>query len=346
MEHPQSDTAAARSVDPSPSAAHMQAIVQDAYGNADQLRLTDIAVPTVGPDDVLIRVRAAGVHTGDWHVMTGQPYLMRIMGFGFRAPRARVRGMDVAGTVEAVGSNVSRFHAGDDVYGVCDGSFAEYATARDETLAAKPASLTFEQSAALPTSGCTALQALRDSGEIKAGERVLIIGASGGVGLFAVQIARAFGAEVTGVCSTAKMDLVRSAGADHVIDYTVDEVTDNGQQYDLVLDTGGDRTLAALRRCLTPRGRLVLVGGEGGGRVIGAAMARSLRALAWSPFIPQSLRMVLGTTTADDLQALTKLVDAGKISPVLDRSYPLSEAADAIRHLHSGRTKGKLVITV
>ena len=229
-----------------------------------------------------MRVRAAGVHIGDWHVMTGQPYLMRIMGFGFRGPKARVRGMDVAGTVEAVGANVTRFHPGDDVFGVCDGAFADYATARVETLAVKPASLTFEQAAALPTSGCTALQALRDTGEIAAGERVLIIGASGGVGLFAVQIAKALGAEVTGVCSTAKMDLVRSVGADHVIDYTAEEVTDSGQRYDLVLDTGGDRTLAALRRCLAPHGRLVLVGGEGGGRIIGAAMARSMRALVLS----------------------------------------------------------------
>ena len=345
MDHPLNDPRPASSLE-QPSASVMRAVVQDAYGGADQLRLTEITVPTVGPDDVLVGVRAAGIHIGDWHVMTGQPYLMRIMGFGLRGPKARVRGMDVAGTVKAVGRNVTRFRPGDDVYGVCDGAFADYAAARVETLAVKPASLTFEQAAAVPTSGCTALQALRDTGEIAAGERVLIIGASGGVGLFAVQIAKALGAEVTGVCSTAKMGLVRSVGADHVIDYTAEEVTDSGQRYDLVLDTGGDRTLAALRRCLAPHGRLVLVGGEGGGRIIGAAMTRSLRAVAWSPFIKQSLRMVMGTTKADDLQTLTDLIESGKIRPVIDRVYPLSEAATAIRRLHNGRARGKLVITV
>ena len=346
MEHPQNHSSAATPAAAATAVTVMRAVVQDIYGDADQLRLEEMAVPTVGPEDVLVGVRAAGVHIGDWHVMTGRPYLMRIMGFGLRGPKARVRGMDVAGTVKAVGGNVTRFRPGDDVYGVCDGSFADYATARVKTLAAKPASLTFEQAAALPTSGCTALQALRDTGQITAGDRVLIIGASGGVGLLAVQIAKALGAEVTGVCSTAKLDLVRKAGADHVIDYTAAEVTDAGQQYDLVLDTGGDRTLAALRRCLTPHGRLVLVGGEGGGRIIGAAMARSLRAVTLSRFVKQSLRMVMGATKADDLQTLTDLADSGKILPAIDRSYPLPEAADAIRFLHSGHTQGKLVITV
>jgi len=245
-----------------------------------------------------------------------------------------------------VGANVTRFGVGDEVYGTCDGAFAEYATARIATLAAKPAGLTFEQAAAIPTSACTALQALRDAGRITAGQRVLIIGASGGVGLFAAQIAKAFGAEVTGVCSGAKAELVRSVGADHVIDYTDTDITTSGQRYDLVLDMGGDRTLSQLRRCLTPRGTLVLVGGEGGGRLIGGAMVRSLRAVAVSPFVKQNLRMVLGTTTSKDLQALTALIDSGKINPVIDHNYPLSEAADAIRHLHTGRAKGKLVITV
>ena len=346
MEYPQSDSAAATPVAPVPAATVMRAIVQDTYGDADQLRLAQIAVPEVRADDVLIGVRAAGVHIGDWHVMTGQPYLMRVMGFGFRAPKARVRGMDVAGTVEAVGANVTRFRTGDEVYGICDGAFAEYATARVATLAAKPASLTFEQAAAIPTSACTALQALRDAGKITAGQRVLIIGASGGVGLFAVQIAKAFGAEVTGLCSAAKVELVRSVGADQVIDYTETDITTSGQRYDLVLDMGGDRTLSQLRRCLIPRGTLVLVGGEGGGRLIGGAMVRSLHAVAVSPFVKQNLRMVLGTNTSKDLQALTALIDSGKISPVIDRTYPLSEAADAIRHLHTGQAKGKLVITV
>ncbi|GAA3636629.1 NAD(P)-dependent alcohol dehydrogenase [Microlunatus ginsengisoli] len=346
MEHPQSDSAPATPVAPVPAAATMRAIVQDAYGDADGLRLEQIAVPLVGPDDVLIEVCAAGVHIGDWHVMTGQPYLMRLMGFGFRGPKAHVRGMDVAGTVKTVGAKVTQFHAGDEVFGACDGAFAEYATARVEKLAAKPAGLTFVQAAAIPTSGCTALQALRDTGKITAGQRVLIIGASGGVGLFAVQIAKALGAEVTGVCSGAKVDLVRSVGADHVIDYTDTDITTSGQRYDLVLDMGGDRTLSQLRRCLTPRGTLVLVGGEGGGRLIGGAMVRSLRAVALSPFVKQSLRMVLGTTRSEDLQALAALIDSGKISLVIDRSYPLDEAADAIRHLHTGRPRGKLVITI
>ena len=346
MEQPQSDSAAGTPVAPVTATALMQAIVQDTYGDVDQLRLTQITRPAVGPDDVLIEVRAAGVHIGDWHVMTGQPYLMRIMGFGFRAPKSHVRGMDVAGVVTAVGANVTHFNAGDEVYGICDGAFAEYATARVATLAKKPASLTFVQAAAIPTSGCTALQALRDSGKITAGQQVLIIGASGGVGLFAVQIAKSFGAEVTGVCSAAKVELVRSVGADHVIAYTETDVTASGRRYDLVLDMGGDRTLPQLRRCLTVRGTLVLVGGEGGGRLVGGAMVRSLRAVALSPFVKQSLRMVLGTTTSKDLQALTALIDNGKISPIIDGTYPLSETADAIRHLHTGRPRGKLVIAV
>lgn len=328
--------------------ASMRAIVQDEYGEsaADVLRLEQIDRPEIGADDVLIRVRAAGIHIGDWHVMSGQPYLMRVAGFGFRSPKARIRGMDVAGTVAAVGRNVSRFEAGDDVYGVCDGAFAEFATARVETLALKPARLTFEQAAAIPTSACTALQALRDAGGIAAQQRVLIIGASGGVGLFAVQIAKAYGAEVTGVCSTGKVELVRSVGADHVIDYTAGEITITGQRYDLILDMGGNRSLSELRRCLTPRGTLVLVGGEGGGRLIGGALGRSMRALALSPFVKQDLKMVLGTTKADDLETLTDLIDNGALTPAIDRTYPLGEAADAIEHLHSGRARGKLVLTV
>jgi NADPH:quinone reductase-like Zn-dependent oxidoreductase len=346
MKQPQTDSVAATPVAPLPAPTTMRAIVQDHYGDADQLRLDQIAAPAVGVDDVLIGVRAAGVQIGDWHAMTGQPYLMRIVGFGFRSPKARVRGMDVAGVVEAVGGNVTGFRAGDEVYGTCDGAFAEYATARVATLAVKPAGLTCVQAAAIPTSACTALHALRDAGRITAGQRVLIIGASGGVGLFAVQIAKAFGAEVTGVCSGAKVELVRSVGADHVIDYTQTDITTSGHLYDLVLDMGGDRTLSQLRRCLTPDGTLVLVGGEGGGRLIGGAMVRSLRAVALSPFVKQSLRMVLATATSKDLQALTALIDSGQIRPVIDRTYPLSEAADVIRHLHTGRAKGKLVITV
>ncbi len=324
----------------------MPAVVQHTYGSPDVLELQQVSRPTVGDDDVLIRVRAAGVHIGDWHLMTGQPYLMRIMGFGLRAPKARTRGTDVAGTVESVGKNVTRFAIGDEVFGTCDGSFAEYATARVDTLALKPANLTFEQAATLPTSACTALQALRDAGGIESGQQVLIIGASGGVGMFAVQIAKSFGAEVTGVCSTSKLDLVSSVGADHVIDYTQGDFTRSGQRYDLILDMGGNRSLSQLRRVLSPRGSLVLVGGEGGGRWIGGAMARSLRAVVLSPFVSQRLRMILGQTRSDDLQFLTGLAETARVTPVIDQSYPLSRVPDALRRLIEGRTRGKLVITV
>jgi NADPH:quinone reductase-like Zn-dependent oxidoreductase len=326
-------------------ATTMQAITQDQYGSPDVLRLQEVDKPEVGDDDVLISVRAAGVHIGDWHLMTGEPYLMRIMGFGFRAPKARVRGMDVAGTVDAVGKNVTRFHASDDVYGSCDGSFAEYACARSDKLAPKPTNLTFEQAAAVPTSACTALQALRGPGEIQPGQAVLINGASGGVGMFALQIAKSFGAEVTGVCSTTKADMVRSVGADRVIDYTQEDFTRSGQQYDLILDMVGNRSLSQLRRALTPRGTLVLVGGEGGDRLIGA-LSRSMRALVEAPFVSQRLRPVLGAVNTQDLQFLKGLIEAAKVTPVIDRTYPLSEVSDAIRYLIGGQARGKIVITV
>jgi NADPH:quinone reductase-like Zn-dependent oxidoreductase len=331
---------------PSPPAGLMRAVVQDSYGTVDVLRLAEVVRPTAGVDDVLVRVRAAGVHIGDWHVMVGRPYLMRVMGFGVRAPRARVRGMDLAGTVVAVGENVTRLRAGDDVFGTGDGSFAEYACGRVTTLAHKPSNLTFEQAAAVPTSACTALQALRHAGPTVPGQRVLIIGASGGVGLFAVQIAKAYGAEVTGVCSTAKVELVRSVGADRVIDYTAEDFTGGGRQYDLILDLGGTRPLSALRPALAPRGTLVLVGGEGGGQWIGGALVRSLRAVVLSPFLRQNLRMVLATTKAQDLELLSKLIADGKVTPVIDRAYPLVQAPDALRHLIGGQARGKVVVTV
>ena len=323
----------------------MQAVVQDSYGTADVLRLAQVVTPEVADDDVLIQVRAAGVHIGDWHLMMGQPYLMRVMGFGLRAPKAPVRGLDVAGTVEAIGKNVSRFQVGDKVFGTCDGSFAEYATGQEDTLALKPANLTFEQAAAVPTSACTALQAL-NAGKIASGQQVLIIGASGGVGMYAVQIAKSFGAQVTGVSSPAKVDLVRSLGADAVLDYTKDELAGEGRRYDLILDMGGNRSLSELRPALTPKGTLVLVGGEGGGRWIGGAMGRSLRALVLSPFVSHNLRMVVATAKAADLQILTELIEANKVTPVIDRTYPLSEVPDAIRYLHAGHARGKVVITV
>jgi NADPH:quinone reductase-like Zn-dependent oxidoreductase len=323
----------------------MQAVVQDTYGTAEVLHLARIATPEIADDDVLIRVRAAGVHIGDWHVMMGQPYLMRVMGFGLRAPKARVRGLDVAGTVQATGKNVARFQVGDDVYGTCNGSFAEYATGKEDTLALKPTNLTFEQAAAVPTSACTALQALR-AGQIASGRKVLIIGASGGVGMFAVQIAKSFGAEVTGVSSPAKIDLVRSLGADSVIDYTKSELTADGRRYDLILDMGGNRSLSELRAALTPKGALVLVGGEGGGRWIGGAMGRSVRALLISRFVGHNLRMLVASAKAADLQYLTELLEAAKVTPVLDKTYPLSQVPDAIRYLSGGKARGKVVITV
>jgi len=322
----------------------MQAVVQDAYGSADVLHLATVPRPAPGKDDVLVRVHAAGLHIGDWHLMTGQPYLMRIMGFGLRAPKARVRGTDVAGTVVAVGAQVTGVQIGDEVFGSCDGSYAAYATARLSTLADKPANLSFEQAAAVPTSAVTALTAVRDAGRVAAGQRVLVIGASGGVGLFAVQIAKAFGAEVTGVCSTSKVELVRSAGADQVLDYTQVGLGSNDHPYDVILDMGGNRSLSQLRRHLAPRGTLVLVGGEGGGRWIGGAMGRSLRALVLSPFVSQQLRMVVSTVKRPDLQAVSELIQAGKVTPLIDRTYPLQDVPDAIRRLHNGEAQGKLVI--
>jgi NADPH:quinone reductase-like Zn-dependent oxidoreductase len=321
----------------------MQAIVQDQYGSADVLRLQQVDKPVIGADGVLLRVQAAGVHIGDWHLMSGEPYLMRVIGFGFRGPKARVRGIDVAGIVEAIGPNVTRFQVGDEVFGTCEGAFAEFASAREDMLAAKPPNLTFEQAAAVPTSAFTALQALR-AGGIKSGQKVLIVGASGGVGLFAVQIAKSFGAEVTGVCSTAKVDLVRGVGADHVIDYTKEDFTRGGPRYDLMLDMGGNRSLSQLRRALTPGGTLVLVGGEGGDRWMG--IGRSLQALVVSPFVGHNLRPVSAKPNQADLQILKGLIEAGKVTPVIDKTYSLREVPDAIRYLHAGRARGKLVISL
>src|SRR5437870_5799856 len=324
----------------------MQAIVQDRYRSSSGLELRSIDEAEIGVDDVLVRVRAAGLHIGDLHVMTGQPYLMRVVGFGFRAPNARVRGMDVAGTVEAIGSNVTQFQAGDDVCGTCDGAFAEYASARADTLAPKPSNLTFEQAAALPHGAITALQGLRDTGEIKPDQKVLIIGASGDVGMFAVQIAKWFGAEVTGVCSTTNMDMVRAIGADHVIDYNKEDFTRSGKQYDLILDTGGNRSLSQVRRALTSTGTLVIVGGEGGDRWIGGGMWRSVRALVLSRFVSQRLRPVLATPNTNDLVVLKQLIEAARMMPIINRTYSLSETPDAIRQLEEGHARGKVVITV
>ena len=323
----------------------MKAIIQDAYGSANVLALGDIEKPTVGDGDVLIRVHAAGLDPGVWHLLTGRPYLVRIMGYGLRKPKTRVPGMDLAGRVEAVGKDVARFRPGDEVFGSCNGAFAEYACAREDNLSPKPDTLTFEQAAAVPVSGLTALQGLRDAGQVKPGQKVLIIGAAGGVGTFAVQIAKALGAEVTGVCSTTKTELVRSIGADHAIDYTREDFTNGPVRYDVMLDTAGNRPLSHLRRALTPQGTLVIIGGEGGGRWLGG-VDRQLWALLLSPFVSQTFRPMLARIRTEDLQFLKELVEAGKVTPVIDRTYPLSEVPEAIRHWEAGHARGKIVITV
>jgi len=322
----------------------MKAIVQDEYGPVDVLKMMDIEVPVPGDDDVLVRVHSAGVEIGVWHVMAGKPYLLRIMGFGLRKPKVAVRGRDVAGVVEAVGKNVTRFRPGDEVFGTADGSFAEYASAPEARLAPKPGNVTFEQAAVVPISGGTALQGLR-KGNIRSGQKVLIVGASGGVGSFAVQIAKAFGSEVTGVSSTEKMDFVRSLGADDLIDYTRENFADGTRHWDLILDTGGRRSLSDLRRALTPKGTLVIVGGEGGGNWLGG-FDRNLRSGLVSMFVPQRMTMLASKELGEDFDALRELIEAGKVRPVIDRTYPLSEAPDAIRHLEEGHPRGKVVITV
>ncbi len=323
----------------------MKAIVRDAYGSADAVQLRDVDKPAIGDGEVLVRVHAAGLDRGVWHVMTGQPYLMRIAGFGVRAPKNPVLGRDLAGVVEAVGKDVTRFRPGDEVFGIGDGSFAEYARAREDKLAPKPENLTFEQASVVAVSGLTALQALRDQGRVEPGQEVLIIGASGGVGTFAVQIAKAFGARVTGVCSTAKVDVVRSLGADHVIDYTREDFAGGQQRYDLVLDIGGNSTPARLRSVLTPKGTLVIVGGEGGGRWFGG-IDRQLRATMLSPFVGQKLGTFIARENHEDLIVLKQLIESGKLTPVIGRTYPLAEAREAIRNLQAGHALGKTAITI
>ena len=323
----------------------MKAIVQEKYGSPEVLRVGEIDRPKVGDGEVMIRVHAAGVDPGVWHLMAGLPYFLRLMGYGLRAPKTRVPGNDFSGRVETVGKEVTQFQPGDEVFGLCKGCFAEFACAREDKIVPKPSNLTFEQAAAVPTSALTALQALRDKGEVAAGQRVLIIGASGGVGSFAVQLAKVFGAEVTGVCSTPKMDLVRSIGADHVVDYTREDIAQTGERYDVILDTAGNRSLAHLRRALTRKGTLVIVGGEEGGRWLAGA-DRQLRAALLSPLVSQSLRPFMAVGRQEDLEFLKGLVESGEIKPVVDRTYPLAEAPEAIRYLMGGHARGKLVLTV
>jgi len=321
----------------------MKAILQEVYGPPEVLHLGDAEQPAVASTDVLVKVRAAGIDRGTAHLMRGEPYLMRVIGFGFRGPKNRVPGRDVAGTVAQVGPDVTEFRIGDEVFGIARGSFAEYAAAQADKLMQKPSRLTFEQAAVVPVSATTALQGLREVGHVRAGEKVLIVGASGGVGTYAVQLAKAFGASVTGVCSTAKVDLVRSIGADEVIDYTREDFADGTKRFDLILDTGGNTRLSRLRRALTPKGTLVIVGGEGG-KLTG--VGRQLRAVALSPLLPQRLAMFVNKESHDDLDTVRRLIENGQVTPIVDRTYPLAEVADAVRHLEAGKVRGKIAISI
>jgi NADPH:quinone reductase-like Zn-dependent oxidoreductase len=329
-------------------AATMKSIVQERYGSApeDVLRFAEVQKPTIGDPEVLVRVRAASVDRGTWHLMAGLAYPVRLV-FGLRRPKFANPGRTFAGTVEAVGGSVSGVRPGDEVYGIAvgNGTFAEYVLARPDKLAPKPANLSFEEAAAVPVSGTTALQAVRDHARVQAGEKVLVIGASGGVGSFAVQIAKALGAEVTGVCSGAKADAVHALGADHVLDYTREDVADGRYRYDVILDIGGNRRLSRLRRALTSRGRLVIVGGETGGRWLDG-LDRQFRAVLLSPFISQQLGFFLTSENAGDLVTLRELIESGQVTPMVDRTYPLSRTPAAVRYLQDGRARGKVVIEI
>src|ERR1700712_2350419 len=322
----------------------MKAIVQDSYGSADVLRSAQIDRPQIADHEVLLKVHAAGLDRGTWHLMTGTPYLMRVIGFGFRRPKNRVAGVDVAGTVVAVGSAVTRFAVGDEVFGMSRGSFAEYAAAGEDKLAHKPANCTFEQAAVVGISGGTALQALT-AGRVQAGQQVLIIGASGGVGSFAVQLAKAAGAEVTGVCSTGKLGLVTSLGADHVVDYTREDFADGRHHYDLIIDIAGNSPLSRLRRALTPTGTAVIVGGESKGNLTGG-IDRQLRALILTRFVGQRLTGLASKERATDLKILADHIAAGAGIPSIDCTFPLDQVPTAMRHLAAGNVKGKVAITI
>jgi NADPH:quinone reductase-like Zn-dependent oxidoreductase len=323
----------------------MKAIVQDTFGCADVLKFRDVEEPVVGEDDVLVRVEAAGCGPDVWHLMTGKPYFARMMP-GFKKMNAAVRGSDVAGRVEAVAANVAGFQPGDEVMGEVRGSFAELAIGTTETLVRKPANISFEQAAAVPVSGCTALLALRDVAHVQAGQTVLIIGAAGGVGTLAVQIAKAFGAHVTGVCSGSKAELVRSLGADDVIDYTSEDFTDGDRRWDVIVDGAGRRPLRKLRRALAPKGTLAIVGGDGGGNWTGGFFRQILRAPVLSLFTSQSMRPVISKVNRADLETLRQMIEDGKVTPVVDRTFALSDAADAVRYLEQGHSAGKVVVTV
>jgi NADPH:quinone reductase-like Zn-dependent oxidoreductase len=328
----------------------MKAIVQERFGPPEILRLADTDRPEVGADQVLVRVRAAALNPYDWHLMRGDPYLARLTGaVGLTRPKLRVAGIDAAGQVEAVGADVRGLRPGGAVLGFCPGSFAEYARTTPDLLVPKPANLTFEQAAAVPMGAVTALRGIRTVGRAEAGQRVLVNGAGGGVGTFAVQIAAALGAEVTGVCSARNAELVRSLGAAHVVDYTREDFTDRHAHYDVILDNVGNHPLGRLRRALTPTGTLVANGGGSPGHVLGA-MGSMLRLIAVNVFVRQQLRVILPATPAgpthEDLLAVTALIEAGELTPVVDRTYPLTHAAEGMRHVEQGHARGKAVVTV
>jgi NADPH:quinone reductase-like Zn-dependent oxidoreductase len=327
------------------SAVTMRAIVQESYGAADVLRYGQTDRPEISEDEVLVRVHAAGLDRGTWHLMAGRPYLLRVIGFGFHRPKNPVAGIDVAGTVAAVGSAVTTFAVGDEVFGMSRGAFAEYAPVLATKLARKPANLSFEEAAVVPLSAGTALQALCDSGHVQPGQKVLILGASGGVGSYAVQLAKALGAEVTGVSSTAKLDLLRALGADHVLDYSRDDFADGMHQYDLIIDVGGNPSLSRLRRALTARGTAVVVGGEEGGRLTGG-FGRSLRAPVFSTVLRRRLTMLASQERGSDLDRLSSYLVAGTVRPTIDRVYSLEQVPAAMRHLESGAVRGKVAITI
>ncbi len=327
---------------------HMKAAIYTNYGSPDVIEVRDIKKPVPNDDQILIKVHAASVNPLDWHYLEGTPYVMRAMGVGLRKPEQPRLGINLAGVVEAIGKNVTQFKPGDEVFGGKQGAFAEYVCARaDRAIVLKPASLTFEQAASIPTAGVTALQGLRDTGRIQAGQKVLINGASGGVGTFAVQIAKSFGADVTGVCSTKNLDLVRSLGADHVIDYTKEDFTKGSERYDLILDNVGNQPLSGFKQVLKPKGICVMIGGGGPGDngLIGP-MARPLKALLLSPFISQKMSMMMADLTKNDLTTVADLMQSGKVKAVIDRTYPLSQIAEALRYLEKGHARGKVVITM
>jgi NADPH:quinone reductase-like Zn-dependent oxidoreductase len=342
-------TSAALAQTPSPSAApRMKAIVYHNYGSPDVLRLEEIEKPVPNDNQVLVRVRAASVNPLDWHFMEGTPYIMRAMGVGLLKPNEARLGVDYAGTVEAVGKNVTKFKPGDEVFGGKTGAFAEYVCVlADRAVALKPANITFEQAASVPIAGITALQGLRDKGKIQPGQKVLINGASGGVGTFAVQIAKSFGADVTVVCSTRNLELVQSIGADHVIDYTKEDFTESGQHYDLILDNVGNHSLLEFRRVLNPKGKYVMIGGGGpSDQGLIGPLVNPIKALVLSPFVSQDMGMMLAELNQKDLSILGDLMQGGKVTPVIDRTYPLSQISDALRYLEAGHARGKVVITV